>query len=500
MKINILFIGFVMSLITVSAQDLTDAVRFSRQDMMGTARFTGIAGAFSSLGGDLSAVGLNPAGSSVFLTNHGSVTLNLNVINNDVNFTDGFTNETETTFDLNQAGIVFVFVSNDKDRTVSKYAYGFTYEQIANYNDSYLARGRNNQSIDQFFLDSANGIPLDLLTPLAGESVADLYTFLGETEGSSAQNALLGFQSFVFDPVNPDDFNNTEYISNVTANSFFQDYFIEEKGYNGKFSFNASLELNKRFYFGLNLNAHYMEYERFTSFVETNNDSSSEINEIIFDNRLRTRSNAFSFQLGTIAKITNRLRAAVSYFSPTWYNVSDETTQFVRTVSDEFGTETVNPNVLNIFPDYNYRTAGKWTTGLSYIFGSKGLLSVDYSVQDFSNSKFTTNAINFLNSDIQQDLKSATNLNIGGEYVFDKLKLRGGYFLQETPYKDESIVGDLNGFSFGLGYTLNTVNIDLSYTRASQDRNDFLYQTGLSDSANVNSNVSNIFLTVAFGF
>jgi len=151
MKLKIFFITFFMSFVSFYAQDLTDAVRFSRQDMMGTARFTGMAGAFSSLGGDLSAVGLNPAGSSVFLTNHASGTLNLNIRNNDVNFTDGFLNEKETTFDLNQAGIVFVFASNNKDAAVTKLVYGFTYDQVANYNDSYTARGNNTQSIDQFF-------------------------------------------------------------------------------------------------------------------------------------------------------------------------------------------------------------------------------------------------------------------------------------------------------------------------------------------------------------
>ncbi len=484
----------------VFAQDITDAVRFSRQDLMGTARYTGMAGAFSSLGGDLSALKLNPAGSSVFLTNHASGTLNLNIKNNDVNFTDGFTDESDTTFDLNQAGIVFVFAANNDDATLSKYAYGFTYEQVANFDDSYVARGNNNQSIDQFFLDSADGIPLDLLTPLSGESVSDLYTFLGETEGVVAQNALLGFQSFVFDPENPDDFNNTNYISNVTANQFLQDYFIQEDGYNGKFSFNASVELNKRFYFGLNLNAHYMEYDRFTSFFESNSDPTSEINSIRFDNRLRTRANAFSFQLGSIVKITNQLRAALSYDSPTWYNVSDETTQFIRTGSDEFGSASVDPNVLNIFPDYNYRTASKWTAGLSYIFGGSGLLSVDYSIQDYSNAKFTSNSLEFLNSGIEQNLTSAANLNIGGEYVFKQFKFRGGYFLQETPYEDDFIQGDLEGYTLGLGYSIDNVNIDLAYSLASIDRNDRLFQTGLDQTAQVESDISNLFLTVSFGF
>ena len=396
MKIKIFFTVFFMSIISVFSQDITDAVRFARQDMMGTARFTGMAGAFSSLGGDLSAVSLNPAGSSIFLTNHGSATVNLNIRDNDVNFTDGFANETETTFDLNQAGIIFVYASNNEDETISKFAYGFNYDQVANYNDSYFARGNNNQSIDQFFVDSAQGVPLELLTLLDRESVSDLYAFLGETEGTGAQNAFLGFQSFIIDPVDPDDPNNTSYVSNVTANNFSQDYFIKEKGYNGKFSFNASLELNKRFYFGLNLNAHYMEYERFTSFNESNTDATSEINSIRFDNSLRTRSNAFSFQLGTIAKITDELRAAISYNSPTWYNVSDETTQFIRTESDEFGSAVVNPRVLNIFPDYNYRTASKWTGGLSYVFKGKGLISVDYSIQDYSNAKFSSNRLEFL--------------------------------------------------------------------------------------------------------
>ena len=489
-----------MSFVSFYAQDLTDAVRFSRQDMMGTARFTGMAGAFSSLGGDLSAVGLNPAGSSVFLTNHASGTLNLNIRNNDVNFTDGFLNEKETTFDLNQAGIVFVFASNNKDAAVTKLVYGFTYDQVANYNDSYTARGNNTQSIDQFFLDNANGVPLDLLTPLSGEPIADLYTFLGETEGTGTQNALLGFQSFIFDPVNPDDINNTEYISNVTASNFLQDYFIQERGYNGKFSFNFSLELNKRFSFGVNLNAHYMEYDRFTSFIENNNDPTSEINNITFDNRLRTRSNAYSFQLGSITKITDELRAALTYSSPTWYNVTDETTQFIRTDSDEFGSETVNPRVLNIFPDYRYRTASKWTGGLSYVFKGKGLLSVDYSIQDYSNSKFTTNALRFLNTDIDENLTSTASLNIGGEYVFKKFKFRGGYFMQETPYENDFVQGDLTGYSLGLGYTFNNINIDLAYSRAELERNDQLLQTGLSNTALIDSGISNFFLTVAFGF
>lgn len=500
MKKKIFIILLLIPFSALFSQDITDAVRFSRQDMMGTARFTAMGGAFSSLGGDLSGLRVNPAGSSIFLTNHAAGTLNLNLKNNDVSFGDGFSSNNESEFNLNQAGAVFVFTSNNPDETISKYAYGFTYDQTADYSDSFRAAGSDNQSIDQFFLNSAQGLPLDLLVPLSGESISDLYTFLGETEGVGAQNALLGFQTFVFDAVDPDDFNNTSYVSNVTANTFLQDYFIRESGYNGKFSFNASVELNKRFYFGVNLNAHYMEYDRFTSFVETNSDADSEINQIRFDNRLRTRSSAFSFQLGSIAKITNELRASLSYDSPIWYSVTDETQQFIRTDSNEFGPSSFDPNTINIFPDYNFRTASKWTAGLSYIFKKRGLISIDYSIQDYSNAKFRTNQLQFLNTGVEQNLTSAANLNIGGEYVYKKLRFRGGYFLQESPYKDDTFQGDLKGYSFGLGYNISNINIDLAYSLASIERADVLYQTDLTQRALVNSDISSIFLTVSFGF
>jgi hypothetical protein len=502
MKLRYLFIGLLFMASSMHAQDITDALRFGREDLLGTARFTGMGGAFSSLGGDMSALKLNPAGSSVFLTNHVSGTLNLGVRNNDVNFTNGFTEDNDSTFDLNQAGVVMVYAATNEDATISKYSYGLAYEQVANFDDRFLAVGDSNESIDQFFLNSANGIPLDFLVPFAGESIPDLYNFLGETQGVDAQNALLGYQSFIFDAVDPEDFNNTDYVSNVNADTFRNDYFIREDGYNGKFIFNGSIELKKRFYFGLNLNAHYFEYDRFTSYRETNTNPNSDINFIRFENRLRTRANAFSFQLGTIAKITNQFRAAVSYQSPTWYIVTDETSQAVSTNSNEFGSSVVDPNVINIFPNYNFRTPHKWVAGLSYVFGKSGLISLDYSIQDFSNSEFTTNNPNFnlVNQDIEQNLAQVTSLNLGGEYVFKNFKFRGGYFLQDSPYENEDIQSSLEGFSLGLGYTIYNTSIDLSYMRASQTRNDFLFDTGLSNTAAIDANITNVFLTVAINF
>ena len=49
-------------------QGAIDAYRISQPDMKGTARFMGMGGAFSALGGDLSTLSQNPAGIGIYLS------------------------------------------------------------------------------------------------------------------------------------------------------------------------------------------------------------------------------------------------------------------------------------------------------------------------------------------------------------------------------------------------------------------------------------------------
>jgi hypothetical protein len=59
------------ALTTYAQQDLNtaqDAVRMSQDNLTGTARFRAMSGAFGALGGDLSAININPAGFRLYLT------------------------------------------------------------------------------------------------------------------------------------------------------------------------------------------------------------------------------------------------------------------------------------------------------------------------------------------------------------------------------------------------------------------------------------------------
>jgi len=59
----------------IQAQNISDAIRYSTDEIQGTARFRALSGAFGALGGDMSAVSINPAGSAIFSYSHASVSL-----------------------------------------------------------------------------------------------------------------------------------------------------------------------------------------------------------------------------------------------------------------------------------------------------------------------------------------------------------------------------------------------------------------------------------------
>ena len=54
---------------SAKAQTIYDAAKFTGKDLNGTARFVGMGGAMSALGGDISTIGTNPAGIGIYRSN-----------------------------------------------------------------------------------------------------------------------------------------------------------------------------------------------------------------------------------------------------------------------------------------------------------------------------------------------------------------------------------------------------------------------------------------------
>ncbi|HTG65662.1 MAG TPA: outer membrane protein transport protein, partial [Flavobacterium sp.] len=94
-------------------------------------------------------------------------------------------------------------------------------------------------------------------------------------------------------------------------------------------------------------------------------------------------------------------------------------------------------------------------------------------------------------------------VRIGGEYKIERLSLRAGYRFEESPYENEITIGDLNGYSAGLGYNFGGTRVDLSYAYAKRNSYQFINQgqtpnQGLTDVTKINSINNTVSLTLLF--
>ena len=470
-----------------SAQTINDVLRYSLEDIQGTARYQAMSGAFGALGGDLSALSTNPAGSAVFLNGQFTMTGSVYDRTNSARFFGTSTEAGRTRVDLNQIGGVWVFKSTGGSPW-KKLALALNYDLVENFNNEILVRGNSPVGTDQYFLTFAQGVPLGPLRVQEGEFIEDAYLDIGSSLGFVDQQAFLGFQAGYIDPVDPEDDNNTEYFSNAAYSTVNQQYQQRTNGFNSKFTLNFAGQYQENFYIGASLNFHSVLYERVTLLDETGFDPASAIQSASFDNLLSTRGSGFSFALGAIAKVGDLVRLGASYQSPTWYRLADDFSQRVNTDFPDKNPDITFTDfgIVNLFERYTVKSPSRYTGSLALVFGSRGLLSFDYGYQNMANAELRpTSDPSFQdeNAFISNQLGGMSTFRLGGEYRLGPLSLRGGYRYEQSPYTDNEAWGDLDGYSAGIGYAFGASRLDFAFSRSEQEVPEAIFDLGLSNAA-----------------
>jgi len=493
-------IPLVLVSITFSAQsqEISDALRYAQENVNGTARFNAMGGAFGALGGDLSGISANPAGSAIFNNPQVGGTISSYNVNNTVGYFGTNNKERDNSFDLSQAGGVYVLENDDEKSGWKKISLAINYENTNNLDNSWYASGVNpTNSIANYFVTYANNaaVPLDVLQNY----------FYEELSYADAQ-AFLGYQGYVINPVENTG-NNTQYVSNVPdGGNYSQQFALASTGFNGRASFNVATQFKDKWYFGLNLNSHFTDYRQSTAFFEGNsNDATSGLQQVRFDNELYTYGSGFSFQLGAIAKLTKDFRVGLTYQSPTWYRLNDEISQRLSSVSinpasGESMTTIVDPNVVMIYDTYKLYIPGKWTGSMAYVFDKYGLISIDCSIKDYSNTEYSPkNGFGDVNRAMANQLDSNVfDVRIGAEHRIKQFSIRGGFHWEESPYKNNETIGDLTGFSGGIGYNFGEFKIDVSYSQYRRITKQGLYAPVFNDYPTINAVNHNISVGVMF--
>jgi Uncharacterised protein family (UPF0164) len=508
MKKIIVLASVLFTAVTANSQEVPDALRYAQTNLQGTARFSALSGAFGALGGDFSALNVNPAGSAIFSNNQAGGTLsNSNTSNNSEYFGTNKKSK-ENSFDLNQAGGVFVFEDHSGKSDWKKFAIALNYENTNNFDNSYVNSGTNpNNSIANYFLSYANPDPRSNQAVIPLNLVENgFYDDLNFAD----QQAFLGYQGYV---INPNNTTNTSfYVANNPGGNYAQENSFVSTGYNGKLTFNGAASYKDKLLIGVNFNSHFSDYRQTTRFQESNNNSGTTgLRNLTFSNDLYTYGSGFSMNLGAIVKINKEIRAGLAWESPTWYTLNDELKQDLITTGFNYldsnkvpiiGLSDANPdsNVTIKYAPYKLQTPSKVTGSFAYVFGKKGLISIDYAIKDYSNTKFKDNDEGSIriNQTMTEILDKTEEVRIGAEYRFKQFSFRAGHRREQSPYKNNWTVGNLRGYSAGVGYNFGDTKLDISYNRSERTTNQGFFQQGFTDGAKIKSINNNISLTLLF--
>ena len=150
---------FTVLPVLVYTQDITDAVNWSIENESGNARYSAMGGAFGALGGNLSAISSNPASGAVFELSRfgGSLVSNSNQTKSNFKSNINSVNSQNANY---QIGLVYVF-KNYGSGDLNKFSIGLNYQSQNNYDKDIKITAINNNSIDNFFLNNAQGINLN---------------------------------------------------------------------------------------------------------------------------------------------------------------------------------------------------------------------------------------------------------------------------------------------------------------------------------------------------
>ena len=504
-----LIIFFYISTVNLMSQNISDALNYTNNNIDGSARFSSMGGAFGALGGEISSISANPASSAIFSDSYFSLSFASDKKTNDISILNAANSQDKSNLAMNQIGGVFVFNNIGAAKKWKKIVVGLSYDQTNNnFNEFFAKNFTNSTSIDSYFLANAQGLRLDQISAFENETITEAYVDIGNTFGYPHQQAFLGYESFIIEPDSFED-ENTSYTSNVSPGTFNQTYYSISRGYNGKLTANIGTQYSEKLYLGINLNGHFVDYDNYNILEESNTNGqagSLYITDVNFENRLSGFGSGFSLQFGAIAKLTDWLRLGVTYDSPVWYTIKEETRQYLATrfvdQADEENTVVLDPNAINVFEEFTIQTPSKLTASMALVIKKFGLISFDYSRKDYGAMEFRTidgledTHFSDLNWEIYNNLTVANSYRIGAEIRSNTISYRAGYRIDGSPYANTDQYSDRTGFSLGIGYKFRSNTIDLSFEKYNKQYNHQLYDAGLTNQASIDNNNTIIKLSI----
>lgn len=514
MKKSILLYINIILVSSVFAQEPADALRYSWITSGGSARQQAVGGAMTSLGGDISATFVNPAGLAFYKTGDVVFSPGFNFLNNKSTYLGRTEKDKKNSVSFGTTGVVLGTGTDRKKKNGSGVAFALAFNRTASFGSNLLYRGLNNQSsYSQKFLEEIkNNNDKD------ANNVASNYAF-----GTS-----LAFNTYWIDTVAGGSSGNYQFQTRAPiATGLIQENAVTTRGGITEVGIAAAVNLKSKLMLGGTLGIPLVDYSRTSAFTEADatNNLNNKFDFATITEKLETTGAGINLKLGLIYKPKEFIRLGLAVHTPTWYMLTDKFDASVTTNTESYkqqlvqSTADITGNGGGQFK-YSMMSPYRIMASASYVLREiedvtkqKGFLTADIEYVNYKASSFYTDPegdnspatkayLKQLNKTIDNTYKPAFNFKAGGELKFTTIMARLGLAYYGNPYKDlgHGEKGSRFQLSGGLGYRNKGIFVDLTYVHTMGKDVHFAYRLQNSPfyGANIKSTNGNVLLTVGF--
>lgn len=483
---------------TALSQTSVDALRYSRIDIGGTARYMGLSGAFGALGADFTLSGTNPAGLGLYKSSEFIITPSVHIGN--VNSVSGgySLSDSRSNFYLGNVGIVITSkTKSNPNKPGWRYVtFATGLNRLNDFNQRYDMRDVNQtNSLLDIYVNDANG------TNYTEFEKDEPYTY-------APFDLSLAWYNWLLDLKNPGV--TDQYVSPVSQGTEKNEMkTVESWGSMNEYVFSFAANYNDRLYLGLTMGIPMIRYYENSYYSESiYDDKSSNLKYFERFENLETHGTGFNLKLGFVYRPSDWMRFGAAFHSPSWFgNMRD---YYVATMTAEYykSPDTGQVYFVRNSPsgtfEYHLNTPWRLQGNLGFIIGNIGVISADYEMADYSKAKFDT--YNYDNADDYYDVNNTIRnsytfshvIRVGTEWRYNIFSFRAGAKYFTSPYQDNINDGSRLGFSGGVGFKQGWFFMDLAYAYSSMKDDYYFYNSGgiYSDPVANNTRNHSILLTL----
>ena len=466
MKRTITTLILTLFTITLSAQSSFDACNFSQTFYQGTAKALGMGNALGAVGGDMTAICINPAGMGLYRSSELTTTFELshNYITSSYYGTEA--NDDKTQFSISNFGYVNSHQrSNFKPLRYTQFCIGLT--RTNDYNMHSFASGFNPTSskIDDYLMQIDGYNPDELAEYFAYTVYPAWSTYLIDLDGQG------------------------HYTSPVPQGGINQSLDQEYRGRSEEWTFCYSANLYDRFFIGASLGITHLKRSGSSLYEESmpsNSPIETNFNSWSFIEEISSSAVGFNGKIGLIWIASPWLRVGAAFHSPTAYFFDEswqtQTESLIRDSEDSF-SHLVTRKSLSPYSSYEYLLISplKCMGSMAFVIGQQGMISMDLEYINYGMARFKADDYDYrsVNESIQEDYGHTMNLRLGTEWRINDSYLRLGAGYYGSPLGLNKTDGSIKKASIGISLPAGeSVTFDLAYELTYGKRHYTLYDAG----------------------